>query len=63
MSLIQLDLFEETTDMDIVNCELKQLKESQDKLRRSFFGRHHDQGKLIVQLMTRIEFLERNLSK
>ena len=63
MTSIQLDLFEETTPQTVLEQELRELKASQDHLRRSFFARQTEMSSLIVSLTRDVEALKEEVKE
>lgn len=60
----QYELFEPTpTDFEIVVEDQREIKLSLDKLRRSFFARHCEMGKMICDLMSDINNLKNEIEK
>jgi hypothetical protein len=60
---IQLDLFENPSETDMLQKELKALAESQDRLRKGLFARHSELVKLIMIQQKEIDLLKQGLSK
>jgi DNA-binding ferritin-like protein len=57
--MIQLDLFEPIPDeLDCVKDELKSLKESHDRVRKSLFKKYADLAKLFLEQQQEIEKLK-----
>lgn len=61
--LLQLDLFEEKTDQELILDEIKFVKESSDKVRKSLFARHAELSKKYIELNDRLEIIERNICR
>lgn len=61
--LIQMDLFEKTSDTDFLMHEIDKVKESGDKVRKSLFSRHAELAKRYVELHNRLEIIERNICR
>jgi len=59
--LLQLDLFEEKTFEELLQEEIKHMKESNDKVRKSLFARHAELAKSYIELHQRLEIIERNI--
>jgi len=56
--MIQLDLFREITEAEIIKIEIYNLKESQDNIRRGLFARHNTLFTMIQNLSKEIEELK-----
>lgn len=61
MKLIQLDFFEEKTEMDLLRDEVKLLSESNTKVRKSLFARHGELAKMYLDLYSRINVIEKGI--
>lgn len=61
--LVQLDLFYEKTEIDILNERMIALEKTNDKLRKSLYARHGALSKQYLELNNRFEVLERVLCK
>ena len=61
MANIQYDLFQETTDVDVLKAELKANKDTIDNVRRGLFARHNDMFKLLMQQKEQIEILNEKM--
>ena len=61
--MLQLDLFHEYTDVEVLQMEIKTLRQSQDKMRKALFARHGDLAKKYCELQDRIDVMERNICK
>ena len=59
--LMQMDLFEDNNDTDILMREIDGIRESNDKVRKSLFSRHAELAKRYIELHNRLEILERNI--
>lgn len=59
--MLQLELFQEHDYEHIMRCEVDQLKESTEKVRKSLFARHAELAKKYVELHARMEIIERNI--
>jgi hypothetical protein len=55
---VQLELFEPATEEWLQEKRINEIAESQDRLRKGLFSRFHEQGKLIVSLTRKIDYLE-----
>jgi hypothetical protein len=60
---MQLDLFEKKTEVDCLKEEIRYLRNSQEKTRRSLYARHGELAKKYLELHTRLSILERNICK
>jgi hypothetical protein len=54
-------LFEEKSEMDFLKNGFKEVKESNDKVRKSIFARHADLARKYIELHERMQILERNI--
>jgi predicted metallo-beta-lactamase superfamily hydrolase len=61
--LIQLDLFEDKNETDILRDQITIVKESNDKVRKSLFARHGELAKKYIEIHQRLEILERNICR
>ena len=60
----QLDfLAEEFSELDAFEAELRKVKESNDKVRKSLFAKHADLARKYVELHERLQILERNICR
>jgi hypothetical protein len=55
---MQLDLFEEFSDVDILRKELAEIRTRNENVRKGIFARHQELSKLYIQLNERVEKLE-----
>lgn len=55
---VQLDLFEEMTEVDILRKELADVKQSSENVRRGIFARHNALSKLFLELKDEIDKLK-----
>ncbi len=53
--MIQLDLFREFDEHEALKEEVRQLKESQDKVRKKLFAEHGKLAKMYLQLHNEFE--------
>lgn len=58
--MIQLDFFQDD-EIVILKYEMKKLKESNDKVRKSLFAKHGELAKNYMDLLQRMEILERHI--
>jgi len=56
--MIQLDLFREITESEIIKSEINSLKESKDNIRRAIFARHNTLFNMIQNLEKELEILK-----
>lgn len=61
--MLQLDLFHEYTEVEVLELEIRSLKKSQDKLRKALFARHGELAKRYCDLQDRLDIVERNICK
>lgn len=61
--MIQLDFFHEYSEAEITQMQVKELKKSQDKMRKALFARHGELAKCYCNLQARMEIIERNICK
>jgi hypothetical protein len=61
--VLQLDFFKELNDVEIMENEIKEMKKSQEKMRKSLFAKHGALCKQYMDLSDRFEILERVLCK
>jgi hypothetical protein len=60
----QLEFFSpEKTDMDFLRDEVKEVKESSEKVRKSLFARHGDLARKYSELHERMQIIERNICR
>lgn len=55
---VQLDLFEELSDVDILRKELADVKQRSENVRRGIFARHNELAKLFVELKDEVDKLK-----
>lgn len=61
---IQLDLFlPQKTIVDCIQEDLKTVKTSNDKVRKSMFASHNELKKKYIDLNERMEIIERNICR
>lgn len=58
--MIQLDFFEKDETL-IVRDQMRQMKESNDKIRKSLYARHGELQKKYDDLAKRMEIIERHI--
>lgn len=61
--LIQLDLFEKRTDIELLEDQIVLLEKALDKQRKGLFARHNELCKKYMELNDRFDVLERMLCK
>jgi len=60
--LIQFDFFKDP-EICVLESEIKDIKNSTDKVRKKLFAENNKQAKLIKELSERLEIIERNICK
>ncbi len=55
---VQLDLFEELSEVDILRKELADVKQRSENVRRGIFARHNELSKLFLELKDEIDKLK-----
>jgi len=58
--MLQLELFE-TEDTERLRGEVERLKESNDRMRKALFARHGQLNKYYLDIIQRLDILERNI--
>lgn len=58
--MLQLELFRED-DIIVIRDELDKVKESNNKMRKALFARHGELAKNYVNLLERLDILEKNI--
>lgn len=58
--MIQQDFFT-NTDTNVLKEEVKQLKESNEKVRKSLFAKHGELAKSYLELLCRLQTLEKHI--
>lgn len=60
----QLEFFvDEPSELDLIKCHVKEVRESNDKVRKSMFARHGELARKYAELHERMEILERNICR
>lgn len=60
----QLDFLEqELNEMECIKSEVKEVKESSDKVRKSLFARHGELSRKYSELHERMQIIERNICR
>lgn len=60
MSAVQLKLFEETTELDMIRAELAEVKMRGENVRKGLFARHSELASLYLSLKDEIDVLKRS---
>lgn len=61
--MIQLDFFQEFTEIEVLQNQIRDMQKSHDKLRKALFARHGELSKKYIELNERMEVLEKNICK
>jgi hypothetical protein len=61
--VIQLDFFQELSETDELREEIRQLRASHEKIRKSLYARHGELAKRYCELHNRLHVLEHNICK
>jgi hypothetical protein len=62
--MIQLELFvDRKSEIDYLKDDVKNVRQSSDKVRKSLFARHGDLARKYAELSERMEILERNICR
>jgi len=61
--VIQLDFFHTMTEAEEMREEIRQLRVSHEKVRKSLYARHGELAKLYLDLNDRMNILEHNICK
>ena len=59
----QLDFFETKSDIDFIRDDVKGVKESSDKVRKSMFAKHTALERRYCELSNRLDLLERHICR
>ena len=59
MAAVQLKLFEETSEIDMLRAELAEVKARSENVRRGLFARHGELAKLYVELKDELDEIKR----
>jgi hypothetical protein len=60
----QLEFFyQERTELDDIKEEVKDVKQSNDKVRKSMFARHGELARKYMELNERMQIIERNICR
>ncbi len=61
---VQLEFFyQERTELDDIKEEVKDVKQSSDKVRKSMFARHGELARKYMELHERLQIFERNICR
>lgn len=60
--MIQLDFFD-NEDTHLLRKEIQKLKESNERVRKSLFAKHGELARNYLELLNRLDVLERNICK
>lgn len=55
---VQFDLFEETTEQDVLKADLEELKQSHHAVRKKLFGNISSLSKMVLDQQAEIDFLK-----
>jgi len=55
---MQLDLFEEFTDVDLLRKELAEIRTRNENVRKGIFARHNELARLYIELNDKVNKLE-----
>lgn len=58
--MIQLDFFD-NEDTHLLREEIRKLRESNERVRKSLFAKHGELSRNYFELLSRLEILERNI--
>ncbi len=61
--LIQLELFDKKTEIDLLQDEIKEMRKSQDKVRKSLFAKHGELANKYLEIYNKLEIIEKNICK
>lgn len=61
--MIQLDFLQPLSEIEVLREEIKQVRASNDKVRKGLFARHGELAKLYMETKTRLDILEMNICK
>lgn len=63
MAQVQLDFFQELSEVDLLKQEIAEVKTRGDNIRKGLFARHNELAKLYIELKERCDMLEYKLLK
>lgn len=58
---VQLDLFEDTSDISLLRKELEDIRSSHNNMRKAYFAKLHEMGKMCISQTKEIEKLKKIL--
>lgn len=61
--MIQLDFLNPLSEIEVLREEIRQVRASNDKVRKGLFARHGELAKLYIETKTRLDILEMNICK
>jgi hypothetical protein len=61
--MLQLDIFQEMTETEILREEVRLLRDSNEKVRKSLYARHGELAKKYVDIHNRLQILEHNICR
>lgn len=61
--LVQMELFDDRTELELVIEKQKELAESVNKIRKGLYSRHGELAKCWLNVHERLEVIERNICK
>jgi Trm5-related predicted tRNA methylase len=61
--VIQLDFFTEMTETEELREEIRQLRASHEKIRKSLYARHGELAKKYCEIHERLQVLEHNICR
>jgi hypothetical protein len=61
--LIQLDLFRDMSASDLMREEIRLMRESNEKVRKSLYARHGELARRFMELNNRMNILEHNICR
>ena len=61
--MIQLDFLQPLSEMEILREEIRQVRASNDKVRKGLFARHGELAKLYIETKNRLDILEMHICK
>ncbi len=57
---MQLDMIEEMTEYKLLSSQIKEIIESQHKVRRNIFAQLNEHDKILLKLQDQIDYLRQN---
>lgn len=61
--MIQLDFLQPLSEIEILREEIRQVRASNDKVRKGLFARHGELAKLYIETKNRLDILEMHICK